>query len=122
MATEGPDAGSVFTGTEDGAIWRVSGDGAQVEVGVQRREQERARVVDAGVVLAENSTTQWVGTTASTRLHGFRTGRALVVMHTRGRSKAMYQDAHYGDVMREYARQRGLKRVMISVYQQERER
>jgi len=31
VATSGPDTGSVFTGTEDGAIWRVSPDGARVE-------------------------------------------------------------------------------------------
>jgi sugar lactone lactonase YvrE len=31
VATEGPDAGSVFTGTEDGAIWRVSADGAKID-------------------------------------------------------------------------------------------
>lgn len=31
VATEGPDAGSVFTGTEDGAIWRVSADGSKVD-------------------------------------------------------------------------------------------
>jgi sugar lactone lactonase YvrE len=31
VATEGPDAGSVFTGTEDGVIWRVSADGAKVD-------------------------------------------------------------------------------------------
>ena len=28
VATSGPEAGSVFTGTEDGVIWRVSPDGA----------------------------------------------------------------------------------------------
>ena len=31
VATHGPDEGSVFTGTEDGAIWRVSADGAKVD-------------------------------------------------------------------------------------------
>jgi sugar lactone lactonase YvrE len=31
VATAGADAGSVFTGTEDGAIWRVSADGAKVD-------------------------------------------------------------------------------------------
>jgi sugar lactone lactonase YvrE len=31
VATHGPDEGSVFTGTEDGAIWRVSRDGATIE-------------------------------------------------------------------------------------------
>ncbi|HET6939465.1 MAG TPA: SMP-30/gluconolactonase/LRE family protein [Nocardioides sp.] len=31
VATSGPDTGSVFTGTEDGAIWRVSPDGARVD-------------------------------------------------------------------------------------------
>lgn len=31
VATHGPDEGSVFTGTEDGAIWRVSPDGAKVD-------------------------------------------------------------------------------------------
>jgi hypothetical protein len=31
VATTGPDEGSVFTGTEDGAIWRVSPDGAKVD-------------------------------------------------------------------------------------------
>jgi sugar lactone lactonase YvrE len=31
VATRGPDEGSVFTGTEDGVIWRVSADGARVE-------------------------------------------------------------------------------------------
>jgi dihydropteroate synthase len=30
-----------------------------------------------------------------------KTGAALIVMHTRGRSKAMYQNAHYDDVVRE---------------------
>jgi dihydropteroate synthase len=30
-----------------------------------------------------------------------RTGAALIVMHTRGRSKAMYQEANYDDVVRE---------------------
>jgi sugar lactone lactonase YvrE len=30
VATHGPDEGSVFTGTEDGVIWRVSPDGTQV--------------------------------------------------------------------------------------------
>jgi len=30
-----------------------------------------------------------------------RTGAALVLMHTRGRSKAMYREAHYDDVVRE---------------------
>jgi sugar lactone lactonase YvrE len=31
VATSGPDEGSVFTGTEDGAIWRISHDGAKVD-------------------------------------------------------------------------------------------
>jgi hypothetical protein len=31
VATSGPDEGSVFTGTEDGAIWRVGPDGAKVD-------------------------------------------------------------------------------------------
>jgi len=31
VATHGPDQGAVFTGTEDGAIWRVSPDGAKVD-------------------------------------------------------------------------------------------
>jgi sugar lactone lactonase YvrE len=31
VATHGPDQGAVFTGTADGAIWRVSPDGAQVD-------------------------------------------------------------------------------------------
>jgi sugar lactone lactonase YvrE len=31
VATSGPDEGSVFTGTEDGAIWRVSQEGARVD-------------------------------------------------------------------------------------------
>ena len=31
VATHGPDEGSVFTGTEDGAIWRISPDGAKVD-------------------------------------------------------------------------------------------
>ncbi|HWJ65700.1 MAG TPA: SMP-30/gluconolactonase/LRE family protein [Nocardioides sp.] len=31
VATSGPDAGCVFTGTEDGAIFRVSPDGARVD-------------------------------------------------------------------------------------------
>ncbi len=31
VATHGPDEGAVFTGTEDGAIWRVSPDGAKVD-------------------------------------------------------------------------------------------
>jgi len=31
VATHGPDEGSVFTGTEDGAIWRVRGDGATID-------------------------------------------------------------------------------------------
>ena len=31
VSTRGPDEGSVFTGTENGAIWRVSADGARVD-------------------------------------------------------------------------------------------
>jgi sugar lactone lactonase YvrE len=31
VASTGPDAGSVFTGTGDGAIWRVSRDGARID-------------------------------------------------------------------------------------------
>jgi sugar lactone lactonase YvrE len=31
VATHGPDEGSVFTGTEDGGIWRVSPDGARID-------------------------------------------------------------------------------------------
>jgi sugar lactone lactonase YvrE len=31
VAAHGPDRGTVFTGTEDGAIWRVSPDGAKVD-------------------------------------------------------------------------------------------
>lgn len=31
IGTHGPDEGAVFTGTEDGAIWRVSPDGAKVD-------------------------------------------------------------------------------------------
>ncbi len=31
VATHGPDEGAVFTGTEDGAIWRVSPDGAKID-------------------------------------------------------------------------------------------
>jgi sugar lactone lactonase YvrE len=31
VATHGPDEGSVFTGTEDGAIWRVRPDGGRVD-------------------------------------------------------------------------------------------
>ena len=31
VATQGPDQGAVFTGTEDGGIWRVSPDGARVD-------------------------------------------------------------------------------------------
>jgi hypothetical protein len=31
VATHGPDEGAVFTGTEDGAIWRVSHDGNKVD-------------------------------------------------------------------------------------------
>lgn len=31
VATSGPDAGSVFTGTEDGAIFRISPDGSRVD-------------------------------------------------------------------------------------------
>jgi sugar lactone lactonase YvrE len=31
VVTHGPDEGSVFTGTEDGAIWRISPDGAKVD-------------------------------------------------------------------------------------------
>jgi dihydropteroate synthase len=30
-----------------------------------------------------------------------RTGAAVILMHTRGRSRDMYRDAHYGDVVRE---------------------
>ncbi len=32
VATSGPDAGAVFTGTEDGSIFRVSADGARVDL------------------------------------------------------------------------------------------
>lgn len=35
VATSGPDAGSVFTGTEDGSIFRVSPDGARVDLVAQ---------------------------------------------------------------------------------------
>jgi sugar lactone lactonase YvrE len=31
VATHGPDEGSVFTGTEDGGIWRVRPDGARID-------------------------------------------------------------------------------------------
>ncbi len=31
VATRGPDEGSVFTGTEDGAIWRVGAEGARLD-------------------------------------------------------------------------------------------
>lgn len=31
LATDGPDAGCVFTGTVDGEIWRVSPDGAKID-------------------------------------------------------------------------------------------
>jgi sugar lactone lactonase YvrE len=31
VATQGPDAGAVFTGTEDGTIWRIRDDGRTVE-------------------------------------------------------------------------------------------
>ncbi len=31
VATSGPDAGSVFTGTEDGAIFRISPDGSRID-------------------------------------------------------------------------------------------
>jgi len=31
VGTHGPDEGAVFTGTEDGAIWRVSHDGSKVD-------------------------------------------------------------------------------------------
>jgi sugar lactone lactonase YvrE len=31
VATHGPDEGAVFTGTEDGAIWRVTHDAARVD-------------------------------------------------------------------------------------------
>ena len=31
VATHGPDEGSVFTGTEDGAVWRVSHDGRRID-------------------------------------------------------------------------------------------
>jgi sugar lactone lactonase YvrE len=32
VATSGPDRGSVFTGTEDGAIWRVGHDGNRIDL------------------------------------------------------------------------------------------
>jgi dihydropteroate synthase len=32
-----------------------------------------------------------------------QTGAALVVMHTRGRSRTMYQEAHYDDIVTEVA-------------------
>jgi dihydropteroate synthase len=35
------------------------------------------------------------------------TGAALIVMHTRGRSRTMYQDAHYDDVVKEVVREIG---------------
>lgn len=31
VATHGPDEGAVFTGTEDGAVWRVSHDGRRID-------------------------------------------------------------------------------------------
>jgi dihydropteroate synthase len=36
-----------------------------------------------------------------------RTGAAVSLMHTRGRSRAMYQDAHYDDVVREVCAELG---------------
>jgi dihydropteroate synthase len=35
------------------------------------------------------------------------TGAALIVMHTRGRSRTMYQEAHYDDVVQEVIRELG---------------
>ena len=31
VATHGPDEGAVFTGTEDGSIWRIRDEGRQVD-------------------------------------------------------------------------------------------
>lgn len=56
VATSGPDAGSVFTGTEDGSIFRVSPDGARVDLvaqtggrplGIEHAEDGRLLVCDA---------------------------------------------------------------------------
>lgn len=56
VATSGPDAGSVFTGTEDGSIFRVSPDGARVDLvartggrplGIEHAADGRLLVCDA---------------------------------------------------------------------------
>lgn len=56
VATSGPDAGSVFTGTEDGSIFRVSPDGARVDLvaqtggrplGIEHADDGRLLVCDA---------------------------------------------------------------------------
>jgi sugar lactone lactonase YvrE len=60
VATHGPDEGSVFTGTEDGAIWRVRAEGAEVDrvahvggrpLGVEYRSDGRLLVCNADLGL-----------------------------------------------------------------------
>jgi sugar lactone lactonase YvrE len=67
VATHGPDEGAVFTGTEDGAIWRVSHDGSAVDkvadtggrpLGIEIDADGRLLVCDArrGVLRVDTAT------------------------------------------------------------------
>jgi sugar lactone lactonase YvrE len=67
VATHGPDEGAVFTGTADGAIWRVSHDGERVDqvartggrpLGIEIAEDGRLLVCDAhkGVLWVDPAT------------------------------------------------------------------
>jgi dihydropteroate synthase len=67
------------------------------------RADTAARALDAGAGMVNDISgleyDSGLGAVIATR------GGALVLMHTRGRSRAMYQEAHYDDVVQEVARE-----------------
>lgn len=67
------------------------------------RAETAARALDAGASMVNDISgleyDPGLGAVIATR------GGAVVLMHTRGRSRAMYQEAHYDDVVQEVARE-----------------
>jgi dihydropteroate synthase len=75
-------------------------DRVAVPISVDTYKAEVARAaIDAGAALV-NDTSGLRNDPAMARVVA-ETGAALVIMHTRGRSKSMYAEASYGDLVRE---------------------
>jgi dihydropteroate synthase len=75
-----------------------------ISVDTYKAEVAKAAIAEGAVIVNDISGLRYEPALAAVAAAA---GAALILMHTRGRSRAMYQDARYDDVVREVVRELG---------------